>query len=119
MKLVLDEHLSPTIAKELRRRDHDVVAAAEVGLRQQADAAVMAWAVGESRALVTANCDDFRALHQAYLSRGDRHVGVVFVPRRFSLAEAGFGRLIAALERLLMEHPQDDALEGVETWLED
>ena len=119
MKLVLDEHLSPTIANELCRRGHDVVAAAEVGLRQQPDAAVWAWAVGQGRAVVTANYGDFRALHQLHLSRGERHLGVVLVPRRFSLAEAGFGRLIGALERLLREHPRDDALEGVEAWLAD
>lgn len=119
MKLVVDEHLSPTIADELRQRGHDVVSAAQVGLRQQPDAAVFASAVGQGRTIVTANYADFRALHHVYLSRGERHWGVVFVPRRFSLAEAGFGRLIGALERLMNEHPQDDALEGVETWLVD
>lgn len=119
MKLVLDEHLSPTIAEELRRRGHDVVAAAQVGLRQQPDAAVWAWAVAQGRAVVTANYGDFRALHQLYLSRGERRAGIVLVPRRFSLAEAGFGRLIGALERLLKEHSRDDALEAAETWLAD
>lgn len=119
MKLVLDEHLSPKIAEELRRAGHDVVAAAEVGLRQQPDGAIMAWAVAEDRAVVTANYDDFRALHRLYLNRGERHAGIVLVPRRFSLAEAGFGRLIAALEELLHEHPRNNALESVEAWLTD
>ena len=117
MKLVLDEHLSPTIAEELRRRGHDVEAVTEVGLRGQPDAAVMTWAIGEGRAVVTANYADFRALHDVYLSRGESHSGVVLVPRRFSLAEAGFGQLIAALVELLKEHPSNNALENAETWL--
>jgi hypothetical protein len=59
------------------------------------------------------------ALHHVYLSRGERLWGVVLIPRRYSLAEAGFGRLIGALDRLMNEHPPDHALEGVETWLVD
>jgi hypothetical protein len=39
------------------------------------------------------------------------------VSRRFSLAEAGFGQLIDALDGLLKEHSADDALESAETWL--
>lgn len=83
MKLLLDEHLSPTIAEELRRRGHDVVAVIEVGLRQQPDVALLAWAVDESRAVVTANYADFRALH------------------------AALGRFMDAIERLLKENPED------------
>lgn len=117
MKLLLDEHLSPAIAEELRRRGHDVVAATEVGLGQQPDAAVLAWAIGESRAVVTANYADFRALHATFLSRGERHLGIVLMSRRFSLAEAAFGRLINAIERLFVENPGNIALESAETWL--
>jgi predicted nuclease of predicted toxin-antitoxin system len=117
VKLVLDEHLSPTIAEELRRRGHDVVAATEVGMRQQPDAALLAWAVGERRGVLTANYADFRALHETYLSRGEHHFGIVLVSRRFSLAEAAFGRLIDAVERLLKENPGETALESAEIWL--
>lgn len=117
MKLVLDEHLSPTIAVELRRRRHEVVAAAEVGLSQQSDAALLARAVAEGWAVVTANYGDFRELHRLYLSRGEHHLGIVFVPRRFSLAQSGFGLIIAALDKLLNEHVNDTALENAEIWL--
>ncbi len=117
MKLVLDEHLSPAIGEELRRRGQDVVAASEAGLRGRPDAELAAWAVGERRAVVTADYADFRAIHDVYLSRGDRHFGIVLVSSRFSLAEEGFGRLIAAVEELLKEHPEDNAFENVLAWL--
>lgn len=119
MKLVLDEHLSPIIAEELRRRGHDVVASREVGLGGQPDAELLAWAVREGRAVATANYADFRSLHELYLSRGERHFGIVLIPRRFQLSAAGFGRLIEALDRLLTEQPGDRALESVEAWLAD
>lgn len=119
MKLVLDEHLSPAIGEELRRRGHDVVGAGEAGLRGQPDAKLLAWAVRESRAVVTADYADFRGLHEVYLSRGERHLGIVLVSRRFQLSEAGFGSLVAALDRLLTAHSGDRAFESVEAWLSD
>ena len=119
LRLLLDEHLSPTIAAQLREFGHDVMAVVEVGLRQQLDIDVMAWAVGDRRAVVTANYQDFRRIKDVYLSRGDRHFGLVLVPRRFSLSRDGFGRLIQALDRLLTEHPSETAFESAEVWLDD
>jgi hypothetical protein len=117
VRLLLDEHLSPAIAEQLRSRDHDVLSVAEVGLRQQPDTEVMVWAVAEKRAVATANYQDFRPIHEVYLSRGDRHFGLVLVPRRFSLAREGFGRLIEVLDRFLTDHPAENALESAEIWL--
>lgn len=117
VRLLLDEHLSPAIAEQLRTIKHDVVAVAEVGLRQQLDALIMAWAVTEKRAVVTANYQDFRPLHEVYLSRGDLHYGLLLIPRRYSLAREGFGSLIEALARFLTDHPSDGALESAEAWL--
>lgn len=117
MRLVLDEHLSPTIAEELRQRGHDVVSVAEAALSGQGDAEVLTWAVSERRAVVTANYADFRTLHELRLSRGEVHFGIVFVPRRFSLAAPAFGQLIVAMDLLLKAHPGDDALADVEMWL--
>jgi len=119
VRLLLDEHLSRTVAEQLRKLGHDVMAVVEVGLRQQLDTEVMAWAAGEKRAVVTANYQDFRRIHDVYLSRGDRHFGLVLVPRRFSLSREGFGRLIETLDRLLTEHPSETAFESAEVWLTD
>lgn len=76
-------------------------------------------AVAENRALATANYQDFRPIHEVYLSRGDRHFGLVLIPRRFSLAREGFGRLIEALDRFLTEHASQTALQSAEAWLAD
>jgi len=117
LKLLLDEHVSPTVAVELRRRGCDAVAAIEVGLSQRPDADVMSWAVAEGKAIATANFRDFRRLQEMYLSRGERHSGVIFTPRRLSLAAEGFGQLIEALAAFLADHPDDNSLESAEAWL--
>jgi hypothetical protein len=119
VRLLLDEHLSPRLAAELRNAGHDVLTAAEAGLRQSADPDVLSWAVNERRAIVTANYRDFRLLHEVYLSRGKLHFGLILVPRRLSLGRAGMGRLVEALARLLQDNPSDSALAGTEVWLDD
>lgn len=119
MKLVLDEHFSPAIAEELRRRGHDVVAVQEAGLSGQPDAAVLEWATQKRRAVVTADVADYRGLHELYLSRGDRHFGIVLVSRRFALSAAAFGILIASIEQLLARNAADEALDSAEMWLGD
>lgn len=117
MRLLLDEHISRRIAEELRERGRDVLAVDEAGLAQRPDEEVLAWAVRDRRAVVTANYRDFRALHEALLLRGERHSGLVLVPRRYSLSVAGFGHLIRLLDAFLQMHPSDDALDSAELWL--
>ena len=117
MRLLLDEQISRRIAEALRERGHDVLAGDEAGLAQRPDEEVLGWAVRDRRAVVTANYRDFRALHEVLLLRGERHSGLVLVPRRYSLSVAGFGHLIHLLDGLLQMHPSDDALDSTELWL--
>ena len=117
MKLVLDEHLSPTIAERLRLRGFDVVAAAESGLLGESDASLMEWAVSQGRALATADYADFRGLHDLYLSRGEQHFGILFIPSGFSLSRAGLGTLVRKIGAFMDENQSDDALESGEYWL--
>lgn len=67
--------------------------------------------------MVTANYRDFRALHELLLLRGERHSGLVLIPRRYSLSVAGFGHLIDLLDALLQTNPSDGALDSAELWL--
>ena len=120
MRLLLDEHFSPRIASQLRRRRHDVVAArADVDLHGLADAALLAHATSEHRALVTENVADFVELHRAAVITGERHYGLVFTSaRRFPRSERGIGRLVAALDALCDARPDDDALLNQTWWLD-
>ena len=120
MRLLLDEHFSPGVAAELRRRRHDVVAArSDRNLHGLADAQLLAWATAQRRALVTENVADFAELHRSAVVSGDRHFGIVFTSaRRFPRAERAIGRLVAALDALCDANPADDALLNQTWWLE-
>jgi hypothetical protein len=115
LKLLLDEQLSPAIAKQLQSRGHDVVAAAEAGLSGVDDANVLSSAARDGRAVVTGNIKDFRPLHAAYLTMSAAHCGIVLVPTsKHSLRRDQLGPLILALDLLLVQLPSDEALRDTE-----
>jgi predicted nuclease of predicted toxin-antitoxin system len=57
VKLFLDENLSPQHAAELRADGYDACAVAEVGLSGAPDEQIRAYAIEESRVLVTLDAD--------------------------------------------------------------
>jgi len=119
VRLLLDEMLSPVIARELRARSHDVEAVSgRHGWESLDDPHVIELARRERRALVTNNLRDFRPLHhEAITPEGPGHFGMIFVPGAYRRTRADVGRIIAALERLLIAHPADDDLRDGEAWL--
>lgn len=121
MRLLLDEHYSPEIAEQLRRRGHDVVAVGEEpALRGLADEIHFATSPEQRRAIVTENVGDFRPLLAAAVRAGTANYGLVCVSaRRFPRAKAAIGRMILALDALLRDHPADDGLRDREVWLHD
>lgn len=120
MKLLLDEHFSPRIAVQLRRRGHDVVAARErADLRGLRDADLFALMAAERRAIVTEDASDFLPLVRAAVVRGTDHFGVVLTSsRQFPRTIRSIGRLVSALDAFLAARPGDDALRGQTWWLE-
>lgn len=120
MKLLLDEHFSPEIARQLRDRGHDVVAARErAELHGLADRELLAMATTQGRAVVTENVVDFIELHRESIIRAERHAGLVFAsPKQFPRSRRAIGRLVRSLEKLLVAHPDPDALRDQAWWLE-
>jgi Domain of unknown function (DUF5615) len=118
VRLLLDEHLSPTIARALRSRGHDVVALPErYDLRGLGDSRVFEAATKERRAVVTLDAGDFRPVAREALAAGQTCYGLVLVSPAPSARGAP---LLAALDRLLRELPGDDdivRLRGGEVWL--
>ena len=119
MRLVLDEHFSPEIARQLRARGRDVVAARDVVERGVSDGDLFAVAVLQQRAVVTENVADFVELHRAAVITRTHHFGLVFTsPRQFPRTRRGIGRTVRALDALLAAHPSKDALADQTWWLE-
>lgn len=121
MRLLLDEHLSPRIALELRKRGHDVVAVANrEDLRGRTDQAITAVAVEEHRAIVTLDVRDHMGILRDALRLGVAHPGLVLLAARaWGPSLESIGPLVLVLGRLLDDLPGDDALQGRATWIRD
>ena len=119
MRLLLDEMLSPAIARELRGRGHDVLAIADhPGWVALSDPEVMTLARTERRAVVTSNLRDYRPLHaDAITPGGPGQFGVIFMPGTYRRTRQDTGRIIAATEAKLAEYPGDEDLASGERWL--
>jgi len=119
VKLLLDEMLSPEIARQLRSRGHDVEPVAGNPDREAlSDPEVLALARAEHRAIVTNNLRDFRPLHhEAITPGGVGHFGMIFMPGGYRRTRADTGRIIAALEAILAQYPGEKDLANGEAWL--
>ncbi len=119
MKLLLDEMLSPAIARELRARGHDAEAVAGHPDREAlSDPEILALARAERRAIVTNNLRDFRPLHtEAITPGGLGHYGMIFIPGSYRRTKADTGRIVNALEAVLAAHPGEADLANGEAWL--
>jgi len=119
VRLLLDEMLSPAIARELREQGHDVLAVAEhAGWAALSDPEVLAVARTERRAIVTNNVRDYRPPHaDAITPGGPGHFGMIFMPGSYRRTKADTGRIISALEAKLTEYPGDEDLANGECWL--
>jgi hypothetical protein len=120
MRLLLDEHMDPLIAEQLRQRRHDVVAvAADDELRGSTDESLIEWAAAQHRAVVTYDIRGFSRLLEQRASLGLETVGVVFVSRRAYPADKARGPLVRDLSRLREAYSSPDALAERAVWLGD
>jgi predicted nuclease of predicted toxin-antitoxin system len=109
MKLLLNEMWSTEIARQLRRRGFDVVAATELPRRYRGvpDHEFFRRAQEDRRAVVTDNVRDFATLVAERASRAEPHCGVVFAVRpAFDRSHPDIvGDMTRALTSLLSDEP--------------
>jgi Domain of unknown function (DUF5615) len=120
VRLCLDEHYTPEIARQLRERGHEVSSVKErPELLGQPDTALLAAAIHEHSALMTENVGDFAAIEQALAARGDDHWGLIYTsPRSLPRATATIGLFVEALDTFLSERPGEDAFRNQVWWLQ-
>jgi predicted nuclease of predicted toxin-antitoxin system len=112
VKLLLDEMISPRVARELRERGHDVQAVKErPDLVGRGDRELVRQMVAERRATVTNDVADFQAIHDRLLAAGEEHYGMVFtfdatLPR----SKDTLSQWVRTLSELLATHGTEDAL---------
>ncbi|MEO0375163.1 MAG: DUF5615 family PIN-like protein [Cyanobacteria bacterium P01_A01_bin.17] len=103
--MCLDEDVNVLVANLLRAKGFDAVMARDAGQLRATDAEQLAYAVSQSRTLVTHNRTDFEALVQDYFSSGRGHCGVVFAVRRSPQEIAQ--RLLAILNQVTVDEMED------------
>lgn len=120
VRLLLDEHITPSVAIELRRMGHDVIAVAERDdLRGRPDVEIFSEAAVGGRAVVTFDVGDYLPLVNRSIQVGHRHGGLVLLSSARSWSDGrAAGRLVAALARLMLAHPADDAFSDRIEWLQ-
>jgi hypothetical protein len=120
LKLLLDEHFSPEIARQLRDLGHDVIAVKErPELIARSDHLHFASMHEQHRVIVTQDLADFRPLLRQAMNTGQKTYGLVCVPSRIKLRRDTSGQLVRALDELLKADPDDEAAltRGGEIWL--
>ena len=119
MRLLLDEMLSPAIARDLRAHGHDAEPVAGHPDRDTlSDPEVLTLARAGHRAVVTNNLRDFRPLHNEAISPGGAgHFGMIIMPGSYRRTRADTGKIVAALEAVPRQYPGDSDLANGEAWL--
>jgi predicted nuclease of predicted toxin-antitoxin system len=107
-RLYFDRHIIARLADDLRGRGFDVLTTEEAGLDRATDEEQLAFAAGESRAILTFNIRDFAPLHTHWLAAGRYHAGII-VSRQ--LGGRQYGLLLPRMLKLL-DHFTADELAG-------
>lgn len=107
LKLLLDEHISPEVARGLRRRDRSLVVYAMVDWEDgnflgQEDSACLREAAAQRFTLVTYDRRTIPPLLKSWTEEGRRHGGVIFVDEK-TISPADIGALVRALGELVKE----------------
>jgi hypothetical protein len=107
LKLLLDEHISPTVAEGLRRRSQSLSVCALVeweggSFLGQDDAALLQRAAAQHWALVTYDRRTIPPLLKLWAEAGQRHGGIIFVDER-TIPPSDIGSLTRALAALAAE----------------
>jgi predicted nuclease of predicted toxin-antitoxin system len=113
VRLLLDEMISPRVARELRERGHDVQAikSDRPDLASRGDREIVRQMAAERRAIVTNDIADFQAIHDRFLAAGETHYGMLFtsdatMPR----TRGAISQWVQTLSELLADHGDEDAL---------
>ena len=113
MRLLLDEMISPAIARQLRGGGHEVDAIKRDRgeLQSLPDVEIVRRMALERRAIVTNDVADFAPIHERIVASGEEHYGMVFtddatLPRD----RASIALWVATLGAFIDAHPEQDAL---------
>jgi hypothetical protein len=117
LQLLLDEHISPDVAKGLRRRDRALTVYAMTEWQDgnflgRDDVSCLAEAAAHKLTLVTYDRRTIPPLFKTWAEAGRRHAGVIFVDDK-TIAPSDIGGLVLALTRLAKDARRWDWVDRV------
>lgn len=104
IRLYLDEMIPIALAVVLRQYGYDALAAKEANMYGESDENQLAFAVSNSRAIITFNIKDFVLLHQLWLPGRKEHFGIIVSP------EIRISKLIHLCLKLLSKTESKDLI---------
>ncbi len=103
-RFLLDEHINPSVAIQLRRKGYDATSVHEGNRVGLLDPQVLELAAAQRRAIVTYNIIDFEALASQWFARNRSHSGIVLVHEK-TIPQRTVGGLVRALAVLADRYP--------------
>jgi predicted nuclease of predicted toxin-antitoxin system len=118
VRLALDNHYSPSIARLLRDRGHDVVAVVELEWQREEDEVLLARCASDVRTLLTNNVADFAVIARTWQMQGRHHAGLLYTSDSSMPRHGGMiGVYVRALDALMKANPASDAFADRVHWL--
>jgi predicted nuclease of predicted toxin-antitoxin system len=94
------------IATRVRASGFDAISTRDAGQSGKGDPEQLAYAIGQRRAIVTHNRDDFEDLAREYVARGQDHFGII-IARRNSPFEIRRRPLLILLDAVMADEMQN------------
>lgn len=79
IRLLLDHHINPRLATDLRRQGFDVTFPRELGTERAPDAGHLAWAAEQGRVVLTRDREDFQILAQQWAEQNRNHARILLL----------------------------------------
>lgn len=79
IRVIIDEHLSPTVALRLQQLGYDVLSVRDRGWLGKKDWELMPLCIQNGYTMFTNNADDWKREHGRCLARGQTHHGILIV----------------------------------------
>jgi hypothetical protein len=118
VRLLLDEHYTDAIVRQLRAAGHDADSVSERKLKGLEDEPLLELCDRESRALVTNNVREFVPLAREWAAAGRDHAGLIFTSDASLPRHKGtVGRYVTLLAALMTENRPRRALGNQIRWL--
>ena len=114
IRRLLDHHLSPRLARDLRQDGFEVTFPRELGTERASDEQHLRWAAAHGHVILKSDIGDYRPLAERWTERGEDHAGIILV---IGSQPISYGELLGRLRAFLDAVSADEMVNQVR-WLD-